>query len=209
MRNIKENIVDEIKMSIEGNSKEAEKYLINYFSELNKEGFNDDELLRMKTSDGATLIDLAISEGLQNFLCFIVKYYTNFAKVQNKEGNTFLHKAARKGFSGVLITALDVDQDFAKVQNKKGETFLHIAAWGGLSDVLIKALEINPELLTIKTRRGGQSVFDCAMGEASKKYCDFSEFFRLVDQTGKQEVSGDAKDGLNRRNPQNFGEDRR
>ncbi len=189
MRNIKENIVDEIKMSIKENSAEAEKYLINYFSELNKEGFNDDELLRMKTSDGATLIDLAISEGLQNFLCFIVKYYTNFAKVQNKEGNTFLHKAARKGFSGVLITALDVDQDFAKVQNKKGETFLHEATKGDAVEALIKALEVDPELLTIKTKKG-KTVLDMARERKSSFNCDlrFYNFFELFNKEENKKI---------------------
>ncbi len=123
-----ENVIDAIEILIEEDKAEAEKYLIGYFSELDETGSKDEELLRMKTSDGKTLIDLAISNKMQGLLCLIVEKYTNLAKVQDKDGKTFLHKAVEKGLSDVLIKALEIDPELAKIQDNEGKTFLHYAA---------------------------------------------------------------------------------
>ena len=116
------NVIDAIEMLIKEDKAEAEKYLINYFSELDEKGSKDEELLKMKSSDGTTLIDLAISNEMQDFLCLIVEKYTNLAKVQDKDGETFLHYAAKKRLSNVLIKALEVDSNLAKLQDKYGWT---------------------------------------------------------------------------------------
>ena len=114
------NVIDAIEILIEEDKAEAEKYLISYLSELDEAGSNDKKLLKMKSSDGETLIDLAISNKMQKFLCLVVEKYTNLAKIQNKYGFTFLHIAAREGLSDVLIKALEIDPSLAKEQDEYG-----------------------------------------------------------------------------------------
>ena len=207
-----ENVIDAIEILIEEDKAEAEKYLIGYLSELDEAGSNDKKLLKMKSSDGETLIDLAISNKMQKFLCLVVEKYTNLAKIQNKYGFTFLHYAAEKGHPNVLNKALDVDPSLAKIQGYHNYTFLHLAAEKGHPNVLIKALETNLEFLILKTREG-QTVLDLARETASKKDCktNFSEFFELVDQMYQKEAQvsvQNTRDLLNERKAQKLGENR-
>lgn len=149
-----ENFVDKTKKLIDGDDEEAEKYLINYFSELDAKDSKDEELLKMKSCDGKTLIDLAISNVMTAFLCLVVEKYKNRAREKNIRGETFLHDAAWEGFSDVLIKALEVDPELAREKDEDDRTFLHIAARQGLFEVLIKALEVDPELAKEKNWNG-------------------------------------------------------
>ena len=205
MKNFKENIIDKIKELIEIDKEEAEGYLITYFFDLDKKHLNDKELLKIKSSNGETLIDLAISKKLQYFLCLVIEKYTDFAKIKNKAGDTFLHVAARKGIAVVPIKALEIDPNLAKMQNKEGNTFLHEATGYALG-ALIDAFDVNPDLFKIRNKRG-QTVLDMARLKASRYRCseEFLEFLKSVDKEESKKIKAD----LNERKAQKLGEDRR
>ncbi len=138
------NIIDEIQKLIK-TEENAEQTLIDYIKES-----NDKELLTKRTSKGKTLIDIALDEEYENFLCAVLEKFPELATTER-----ILFYAANKGMNKVLLKALEVDNlelGLAKVVNKKGNTFLRLAANKGMREVLLKALEVDPSLAKIQNR---------------------------------------------------------
>lgn len=189
------NDIDRLKEIINKGAN-IEQALIDHFK-----NFKDEILLTMESSNGDTLISLALDNNMEKFLLLVVEKYPNFAKIQNILGFSLLHVAANKGFSDVLIKALEVDPDLAKVQDIRGYTFLHHAADNGLEDVLNKALEIDPKLLLVRDNKG-ETVLDLAEEEANNEDCPagFQQRVKLIkNKLTKAQGNTSAKELLSAR----------